>query len=76
MELKDKLLAEQTRGKIKASWVLVGLGALLMVGGLVGLMGYTLDFLSWQALLGAGFLGAAKGGYDLRAAQKTLDSLE
>ncbi|MED5373242.1 MAG: hypothetical protein VX899_19645 [Myxococcota bacterium] len=76
MDVRERLLLESTRNRLKMAWVLIGMSGLLVVGGIVGLAGYELSFLSWKALMGAGLLGAAKGGYDLRKAQKTLDTLQ
>lgn len=75
MDLKDKLLAQQMQTKKKVAIVLIATAALMFIAGIAGIAGYELSFLSWKAFMGAGLLGLAKGGYDLRAAQSTLDQL-
>ena len=75
MDLKEKLLVQQLQTKKSVAIVLMVSAGLMCLGGLAGIAGYELSFLSWKALLGAGVLGLAKGSYDLRAAQKTLEQL-
>ncbi|MFT5587028.1 MAG: hypothetical protein ACI9VR_004633 [Cognaticolwellia sp.] len=75
MDLKEKLLVQQMQTKKKVAMVLMATAALMFLGGIAGIAGYELSFLSWKALMGAGALGLAKGAYDLRVAQKTLDQL-
>ena len=75
MDLKEKLLVQQLQTKKRVAIVLMASAGLMFLGGIAGIAGYELSFLSWKALMGAGVLGLAKGGYDLRAAQKTLEQL-
>lgn len=75
MDLKEKLLQQQMQNKKKVAYVLMAAAAAMTLAGIAGIAGYELSFLSWKALLAAGVLGLAKGGYDLRVAQKTLDQL-
>lgn len=75
MDLKEKLLQQQMQNKKKVAYVLMAAASVMTLAGIAGIAGYELSFLSWKALLAAGVLGLAKGSYDLRVAQKTLDQL-
>lgn len=75
MDLKEKLLQQQMQTKKKVAYVLMATAGAMFLGGIAGIAGYELSFLSWKALMLAGVLGLAKGAYDLRVANSTLDQL-
>jgi hypothetical protein len=75
MDLKEKLLQQQMQTKKKVAMVLMATAGLMLFAGFAGIAGYELSFLSWKALVSAGVLGLAKGGYDLRVAEKNLNQL-